>query len=232
MKTPNVVSSELERETVRLTERYVSEVVVALDLCPWAAPALNDDRVQISVITDFFDMSSLPTAARHCQQRLLTTAPEIDLVLLVLPRLQLRRVEMDMLLAAVRDEMTAKEGVASFALAAFHPQADPDEASGERFIPFLRRSPDPLVQAVRFSSLERVDGKHAAGTTFLDPSVLDHSAWSGEPTLSLRARIARRNLDHVQGQGVDELKAKLDDICDDRRRTHRMLGLPARDLGD
>jgi hypothetical protein len=225
MKTPNVDISELERETVRLTERYVSEVVVALDLCPWAAPALRAGAVQISVITDIFDTETLSVAARSCYARLLTTSDEIELVLLVLPRLAARRLDMDVLLAAVRDEMKLREGVATFALAAFHPQADPDTASGERFIPFLRRSPDPLVQAVRLSSLQRIDGKHSAGTTFLDPSTLDPAAWSVEPAPSLRARIARRNLDHVGQVGLDDVRARLDDICEDRLRTHRMLGL-------
>lgn len=225
MKTPNVDIIELERQTVRLTERYVSEVVVALDLCPWAAPALRSGGVQISVITDFFDARTLAAAARCCEQRLLTTPAEIELVLLVLPRLELRRLDMDALLAAMRDEMRAHEGVATFALAAFHPQAEPDTASGERFIPFLRRSPDPLVQAVRFSSLQRIDAKHSAGTTFLDPSTLDPAAWSVEPAPSLRARIAQRNLDHVKEQGLDQVQARLDDICEDRRRTHRTLGL-------
>lgn len=225
MKTPNVDQSELERQTVRLTERYVSEVILEFDLCPWAAPALQSDGVQISVITDFFDKTSLTEAARRCSRQLLTTASEIELVLLVLPRLEVRRLDMDTLLARVREEMSKREGVASFALAAFHPVADPDTASGERFIPFLRRSPDPLIQAVRFSSLQGTADKHAGGTTFLDPTALDQATWSGENVESLRARIARRNLARVLDRGLTEVQARLDEICEDRQRTHRALGL-------
>jgi hypothetical protein len=216
---------ELERETVRLTERYVSEVVVALDLCPWAVPALNGGRVQISVITDNFDTHSLANAAQACAEQLRDTLADIELVLLVLPRLEVHRLEMDALLALLRHELTEREGVASFALAAFHPQADPDTATGERFIPFLRRSPDPLVQAVRFTALQSIDDKHAGGTKFVDPAAFDPAAWSEPSRETLRARIARKNLSMVLEHGLDEVRARLDDICEDRQRTHRRLGL-------
>lgn len=225
MTTIAIDQRELERETVRLTERYVSEVVVALDLCPWAVPALNSGRVQISVITDNFDAHSIPNAARGCAERLRDTFADIELVLLVLPRLDVRRLEMDGLLALLRNELTEREGVANFALAAFHPQADPDTASGERFIPFLRRSPDPLVQAVRFTALQRIDDKHAGGTKFVDPAAFDPVAWSEPARETLRARIARENLSTVLEHGLDEVRARLDEICEDRRRTHRRLGL-------
>src|SRR5690606_41925438 len=95
---------ELERETVRLTERYVSEVVVALDLCPWAAPALADGRVHISVITDHFSANQLALAAAACCTYLLATSDDIDLVLLVLPLLSVRRLEMGRLPGAIRRE--------------------------------------------------------------------------------------------------------------------------------
>lgn len=225
MTTSASDQQELERETVRLTERYVSEVVVALDLCPWAAPALADGRVQISVITDHFSTNQLALAAAACCTNLLATSDDIDLVLLVLPRLEVRRLEMDRLLAALRHEMSEREGVASFALAAFHPQAAPDTATGERFIPFLRRSPDPLVQAVRSSALQRIDDKHAGGTTFVDATTFDPAAWSEPTRETLRARIARHNLATVSAHGLDDVRARLDDICADRERTHERLGL-------
>lgn len=225
MKTNAIDEHELRRETVRLTERYVSEVVVALDLCPWAVPSLEHGRVQISVITDVFCQGELSVAAHACSDELLGTAVDIELVLLVLPRLAARRLEMDVLLGGIRDELAHREGVASFALAAFHPEAAPDTTTGERFIPFLRRSPDPLVQAVRFSALDRIEQKHSGGTTFLDPTAVDPANWSVQGSESLRARIARRNLERVREHGLEEVESRLDDICEDRRRTHERLGI-------
>ena len=230
MKTYSDDQKELEEQTVRVTERYVSEIVVAFDLCPWAAPALHHGRVQISVITEFFDADAIDQAARICDERLRTTPSEIELVLLAMPRLVVGRLDMDRLLASLRAEMSKREGVASFALAAFHPLAGPDTETAERFIPYLRRSPDPLVQAVRFSALQGLDGKHSGGTTFLDssalePGALDPKDWSGGKQESLRARIAKRNLDRVLERGIHDLAARLDDICEDRNRTHRLLGL-------
>jgi hypothetical protein len=227
MNANEVDLKELERQTVRLTERYVAEVVLAFDLCPWAAPALQGNRVQISVITDFFWPSELERAARQCDATLERTRADAELVLVVMPRLSASRLDMDQLLARFRAEMTEREGVASFALASFHPEAAPDTASGERFIPFLRRSPDPLVQAVRFSSLAAVDSRLSGGTTFLDPTALDLSSWSNEEPETLRARIARRNLGRVLERGIGELEARLADILADRNRTHRELGLLA-----
>jgi hypothetical protein len=225
MNANEVDLGELERQTVRLTERYVTEVVLAFDLCPWAAAALQGNRVQISVITDFFDQNQLAQVARQCDATLSLTRADIELVLLVMPRLSIGRLEMDQLLARFRAEMTEREGVASFALAAFHPEAAPDTASGERFIPFLRRSPDPLVQAVRFSALAAVDSKLSGGTTFLDPTALDLANWSQEEPETLRARIARRNLSRVLEHGIGDLEERVADIVADRNRTHRELGL-------
>jgi len=225
MTTDPAHEHELERETRRLTARYLEEVVVELELCPWAQPALQRGSVQISVITDVFERSALASAARVCAQRLLAVATEIELVLLVLPRLDAQRLDMDEVLRLLRDQMAQVEGVATFALAAFHPEAEPETSSGERFIPFLRRSPDPLVQAVRFTSLARLEDKQTYGTTFLDPQVLVRSTFADGPAESLRARIARRNLNRVLERGLDEVKARLDDICEDRRTTHRRLGL-------
>jgi len=227
MNANEVDLAELERQTVRLTERYVAEVVLAFDLCPWAASALQGNRVQISVITDFFGPGELERVARKCDRTLELTRADIELVLLVMPRLSASRLEMDQLLARFRAEMTKREGVASFALAAFHPEATADTASGERFIPFLRRSPDPLVQAVRFSALQATDSKLSGGTTFLDPTALDLSTWSKEEQETVRARIARRNLNRVLEQGIGDLEARLADILADRDRTHRELGLLA-----
>jgi hypothetical protein len=228
MDANEVDLEELERQTVRLTERYLAEVVLAFDLCPWAAPALEAGRVQVSVLTDDFSTNEFARLAAVCDAKLRDTRTDIELVLLVMPRLRAGRLDMDQLLMTIRTEMAKREGVASFALAAFHPEAEPDTQSGERFIPFLRRSPDALVQAVKFSSLAAVDSKLSGGTTFLDPATFDMASWSSEKQETVRARIARRNLGRVLDRGIGDLEARYTDIMADRDRTHRALGLRAR----
>ncbi len=104
--------------------------------------------------------------------------------------------------------------------AAFHPDAAPDTTHAERLIPFLRRTPDPSIQLVRASALERVRAGSPEGTQFVDAAALDLRAVYPLP---LRERIARANLATAQRIGIGELTRRLDEILRDRQETYAAL---------
>jgi hypothetical protein len=117
-------------------------------------------------------------------------------------------------------------------MATFHPDAEADVASGERFIPFVRRTPDPTIQLVRFELLERARARHPSGTEFVDIRFLDPRGLSQGPAPpSLRERIAEQNLLQAQHFGVERLEALLSDIRDDRNRSYaKLAGAPSRKM--
>jgi hypothetical protein len=231
MTHSGIDEAELVSGTTRLCQRYIDEVVLPYSLCPWAAPALAGGKVQILVITDVIAHSTSFIAAA---QRVLSVLrdevkTETELALIVLPRCEYSRLQMDDLLRAVRQKQrpvgTLKTNEApndsevSFALAAFHPDAAPDTSTPERLIPYLRRTPEPMIQAVRTDTLAKIDPDRGAGTAYFDLESLDLEKLSRPAPEPLRLRIARANLETCQARGLAELEACFRSILEDRDQT-------------
>ena len=224
---------ELDREARRLCQRYVDEVVLEFDLCPWAAPALRAGRVQMFVIQREISEENAFDEAANDAARVLATCtdtPEIELALLLFPRARVERLAFDGLLRRLR----TSGGERAFALAAFHPDAAPDRTTPERLIPFLRRSPDPMIQAVRSATLERIEPASRSGTGFVDVtelvslSLLAPESLLTPPPEPLRLRIARQNERTLTERGVDAFERAVSDIIADRERTYARLDAAAR----
>lgn len=225
--------AHLDSETRRLCRRYIEEVVLRFSLCPWAEAALRKKSVQISVITDIYSSTQqLNEAARavfSVMQR--ESRSSSELLLIVLPRAHLTRLEMDDLLRAVRalqrpNNRPLGDGeveLAPFALAAFHPAAEADTATAERLIPYLRRSPDPMIQAVRNSVLAKIEPKDGSGTAYFDLENLDLSSLERPPRESLRLRVAKANLETCQRAGIEEVDRVLRNLIDDRQKVHALI---------
>lgn len=223
------IERALEGEAIRLCRRYIDEVVLPYDLCPWAAPALRQQRVEITVISDAVREpgQAVADAARRAAEVLerFAAEPRIELVLLVLPRFALDRSEFDALLRAVR------ERTSTFVMAAFHPDAPLDLASPERLVPFLRRSPDPMIQAVRRDVLDRIDPGRGTGTAFIPLADFLTGALDAAPEPSPRERVAQANRSTILRVGAEVVEQTLGAIHEDRRRTYEALGvLEARGL--
>lgn len=228
----------LVSETERLCRRYIDEIVLPLGLCPWAAPAIQSKSVQMTVITRLIRPSEDPKrAARDVRDALLSRSLEsAELVLLLLPRCGYSRLQMDDLLREVRQldrpigtlhapDPSPREGELSFALAAFHPDAPRDTTTPERFITYLRRTPDPMIQAVRTDVLARIDTDQSAGTAYFDLENIDLDQLRKPAREPLRMRIARANLQTCERHGLAELHARFESILEDRAASRARLGL-------
>jgi len=217
---------EIERETLRLNQRYLVEVVERFALCPWAERSRREGHVTECVFQqespDIFD----PSLARVSE---LLERESIEIALFIYPRLRLARLDFEHFARRLRtlDHDRHEIGEVPFAMAAFHPDATPQLDDAERLIPFLRRTPYPTLQLVRTSALERVRGDEAEGTAYLDLDV--HALPSlGTPPIPLRERIARHNLGTVLREGVEAVEAVMRAILDDRDATEERLGYPKR----
>jgi hypothetical protein len=205
-------------EALRLYRRYQMEIVESLGLCPWAHRARELGQVRESVLTQASDSALKPSLSVLRE----LSASEVDVVLLLYPRMKVDRSDFDRFASRLRQAYVGlwPVGQAPFVCAVFHPEAQVDLADPERLIPFLRRTPDPTLQFIRASALERVRAAAGQGTEFVDVSRLRLDA---PPAVPLREQIARTNHATALRLGLDTLTHKLDDIVRDRARTYRRL---------
>jgi hypothetical protein len=210
---------ELVREALRIYRRYASEIVEALGLCPWAERARLDGKTQERIVLSPPGADTLRTALETIAE--LAAEPKVEIGLVIFPELALPRLDFERMVAQVQEADARRHplGEQPFAMAGFHPDSGADLSHAERLIPFLRRSPDPTIQLVRCSVLDRVRGSSPQGTAFVDPSTLDPLTLT-EAKPSLRERIAEANLQTVRTLGVAEIEAILADIRRDRDESY------------
>jgi hypothetical protein len=216
-------------QALRLYRRYQLEIVEALNLCPWAERARLEGRVREHVLLQTDDasveLSLLAIGDAESRRDERTAAPQVEVAILIYPRLKIGRADFDAFAARIRDAEAARHelGRVPFVSAVFHPEATADRSDAERLIPFLRRTPDPTIQLLRASVLERVRNRAPQGTQFVDLDALEASAAGGGDATPLRERIARSNLMTVERMGVGELTRRLDAIRRDRDESYRAL---------
>jgi uncharacterized protein YkwD len=119
-----------------------------------------------------------------------------------------------MTVADLRDLRDALGGVRpDVALADFHPDAALDLSSAPRLVPFLRRSPDPMLQVVPHRVLDAV--KRAPPPAALATQAAMLAGIAPAPAGSVSEQVARANLMTAQRDAA-AMTAVLDDIARDR----------------
>jgi hypothetical protein len=218
-----VLESRWTQEALRLYRRYQLEIVEACGLCPWAERARvgGTFRERILLQTDVHATEPSVAAIES-----LIADEGADVAVFVYPRLRLGRLAFERFVTQVRDADAARHplGGIPFVFAAFHPDALPDTSDAERLIPFLRRTPDPTIQLLRSTLLDRVRSATPQGTQFVDIRALETmSVDAADAPLPLRQRIARANQATVERMGLAEMTRRLDAIVEDRKRAYRAL---------
>jgi hypothetical protein len=217
-----VDETTLRREAIRLYRRYQTEIVEALNLCPWAERARIEGRVRETVLfcTTLGEESTLEALEGIDA---LARDPSVEIGLLLFPRLTAAFGEFERFVSTLvtKDAARRELGTAPFALAAFHPAARADLSDPERSIPFLRRTPDPTIQLVRCEALDRVREGFHEGTQFVDVKALMTLDWTRDDTLPLRERIARGNHRTLTRLGLPAVEERFLAIFEDRATAYR-----------
>jgi len=196
----------LRSEALRLNDRYLHEVVVAYNLCPWAERALGAGEVRRQVIVDATPAPEgvLPFID-ELEDAAAAPAPAIGLVLF--PRCGLAQPAFDRFTEAVRRADRARRRAGqppAFMLAAFHPGGAESFDGAPQLVSFVRRTPDPTIQLVRASLIDRLREAR--------PAVSDE--------------IARHNLATLRARGAAALDQVLRAIRRDRDESYAKLALP------
>lgn len=215
--------SQLRNEAMRLHRRYLIEIVEACGFCPWAKRSRTTGRIRQHVSMAHADEAAIADTQQAISRW--TTEPDVEVGFMIFPRLAIARLAFDALGNMINERESKRHpiGEVPFVLAAFHPDARPDTVTGERLIPFLRRTPDPCLQIIRVSVLDAVRANTPQGTRLMDLDEIVRNNFKLREEIPLRERIAKQNLDTANEMGLEVLAAKLDEIIADRNRTYAAM---------
>jgi hypothetical protein len=206
-----VSSSARRAEVIRVFERYLTEVVERYDFCPWARLSREGGELAVDVV---WGTPTVETWVTACQQ--LLARPETRVAMVIAPELEIE----PNALHGLRAEVAA--GVPSAGVADFHPDATLDLATPARLVPFIRRSPDPLLQLVPFALLDQVRAAQQSARLAEQAQILGGRATPPRPDAA--ARIAAANHATVSAAPMEVARA-LDAIAADRASSYARVGI-------
>jgi hypothetical protein len=205
--SPGLAGSPEMTAALRANARYIEEVVIGWNLCPWAARAWRAGEVARRVLAGEASEDGLvvgldvaPVLAFIDE---LSAAPALAIGLAIFSRATVTVAAFGAFAERVRRADRARrppDAVAPFLLAAFHPDfgAGSDFRNAGQLVSFIRRTPDPTLQLVRESLVaDLARGGH-----------------------DLSADIARDNFATVTARDPARLGTLLDEIRRERDR-HR-----------
>ena len=206
-----VPESRRRTEVLRILNRYLVEVVEAYGLCPWARMARERGEVQLDVLWGTPTVDDWVAASEA-----LLTRPNVQVVMVVAPELVIRPGA----LHSVRNDVSTR--MQSVGIAEFHPEAALDLLTPARLVPYVRRSPDPLLQLVPLDLLAKVRGNSPSVDRMQQVQAL------GGVAVPLRRDvgdgIAEDNHATVSASHA-AITSTLEDIAADRRRSYELVGI-------
>jgi hypothetical protein len=177
----------LVAEALRVNARYVEELVIGWNLCPWAAKAWRDGAVTRRVFLD-----AAPAAPAVADVAAFMTeadgSPGFEVGLAIFPRAAVTVGAWEAFAERVR------RAAGPFVVAAFHPDYRRDDEPADnaaQMVSALRRTPDPTLQFLRADRLAAIPAQLSAG-------------------------VARANFETVASRGPTALAALLGDLRRDR----------------
>ena len=201
---------ERAREVRRLLDRYLVEIVEAYNLCPWARASRLAGEVGIDILWGTPTVEMWVAAAKP----LLATS---RVVMVIAPELAIDRIAFH----RVRDQVSSRIAIAG--VAEFHPDATIDAETPARLVPYLRRSPDPLLQLVPLSILSSVRSSPPALSLAQQAELLGGIV-TDSPRDDIAERIAADNHERVTRDAA-EIAARFADIDADRARSYARVGI-------
>ena len=197
-------------EVLRVLDRYLVEIVEAYELCPWAKTSRTGGELAVEILW------GTPTVAEWLAAASRAFTPQIKVAMLVAPELAITRGE----LHDVRDRVAREAG--TLGIAEFHPDATFDNKTPARLVPFLRRSPDPLLQCVPLTLLDQVRGPPLTVERSAQIAMLVKAGGIHAVKPDIASRIASANHARVTQY---EVEAKLAAIAEDRRTSYARVGI-------
>jgi len=139
----------LRSEALRVNARYVEEVVIGWNLCPWVAKAWQGGAVARRVFPD--RTGNLAAVAAFIAE--VDSRPELEVGLAIFPRAAVSLGAWEKFAEQVR------RAAGPFVVAAFHPdyrrEGEP-ATNAAQLVSAIRRTPDPTLQFLRAARLAAI----------------------------------------------------------------------------
>jgi len=215
----------LEREALRLNDRYLYELVEGHAFCPFAKGGRQSG--QTSRYFHYADTTDIEPLLGFMEQ--VASDPKQVVAQVIVPLID---VDPDRWIRFC-DEVTAAGharmgGPPVLAFAALHPRLRYDPAGHFSLIPLFRRSPDPTIQWVRLDALADIYEGRGTEHVYIDPAdILTYVRDAPPPPRSLYERVAVTNFEVAHKIGVPRVEALAADQAEDARRSYaRVLAEP------
>lgn len=141
-----------ESEVTNATRKWVEDVVVGYNLCPFAKRELVRNRVRF-VVSDAATEDEL-LQALHAELQRLDDEPEIETTLLIHPRILQAFAPYNEFLDAADGLLAYLDMEGVYQIASFHPDYQFADTEPEAAENYTNRSPFPMLHLLREASLE------------------------------------------------------------------------------
>jgi hypothetical protein len=147
-----VMEDQIVAAALARNDRYLREFIEALHICPYARPCREAGQLHRQVLLH----QKLDALAVAAQIRELDGRADIEIGLLLFPLLQVDAKTFERYIGEIRSRYaTGRTTPIEFFIVAFHPELPQQLHNPDVAVRFLRRSPDPTIQLVRPSAIER-----------------------------------------------------------------------------
>ncbi len=207
-----------------------------MSLCPFARRSREQGRVHRPVFMSADARELDPEPVAQHLARLISEVADVEIVLLTFPvppgHRWLDAAAFERFLARLRPVWQALPPPREFYMVTFHPQPkrlQDRPLTADSLVPLLRRSPDPVIQCVDATMLDRVrkQAQERARDRMLrdlearDPELAALFARSIAPDPELSSDIARQNFQQLGDPvGLGRLEAKLAELLAERERAY------------
>ena len=146
-----------EQRVIQQTKDWVKDVVIGLNLCPFAAPVFRDKRISYLVINGG---NTADNMARHLQSLSdacteLDSSAAVETSLLIFPEAYQRFDDYLDFLELTNRLLEELNYTGIYQLASFHPDYLFEGSTEEDASNFTNRSPYPMLHLIRESSIEK-----------------------------------------------------------------------------
>ena len=218
------VKERLEREALRVNDRYLEEFLEKYAFCPYSREGRKKGEVHRYVhYCDSHDPEPLVELMHQ-----VAADPQRIVVQVIMPVIDVSPEEWIRFGQELTDYGHAKLGGPSvLACAPLHPELPYNTLNSEAMIPLFRRTPDPTIQWVRLDTLAEIYDGRGGDTVFVDANAIGDYMEHVSPQLNLYERIAETNAAMAKRLSFDVIETLLGSIASDARESYARVLLEA-----
>lgn len=210
----------VEREALRVNERYLLEFIENYAFCPFSREGRRQG--QTSRYVYYADTCELDPLVELMHE--IAADPKQIVAQVILPVIDVGPDDWIQFCFRVTELGHKRLGGRDvLAVAALHPELPYRTANPYALIPLFRRAPDATIQWVRLDGLETLYAGREKGSTFVDTKDIPTLLAGPPPAMPLYDRVAETNQSMAKRLSLDKIEVLLREIRTDARRSYERI---------